>query len=399
MRGILGAAETRGSVSGNRPVGAGVVVACGVVELMSWGSLYYAVPVLLDRITAAEGWSTVSVTATYSAALVVSALLSPWVGRYVDAHGPCALVSGGVLLGAAGLLVVALAPTLAVLAAGMLVVGVGQAATLYPPVFAALTIWFGDRSAGALTVVSLFGGISSTVFAPVLAPVAETYNWRPTLLGVAAAFVLVTLPVAWWGMAAAWRPSVRHGESAGTSAIVRSARFRWLQVSMLLVGLSLYGVTLTLIPLAVEQGHSYAFAAVAFGLVGAGQVAGRLLYLPLSRLGGPRGRTLAQVAASIVVVAGLAVAAPSAVPLVLAALAAGAVRGVHTLATAMGVSDRWGAEGFGAMSGHFIRPVALAIAAAPFLASVLAVATGTHARAALVLAALTALGLLAARRT
>lgn len=377
-----------------------LVLTCGGIELLSWGCLYYAVPVVHDRMTATEGWSPVVLTLTYSSSLAVAALLSPRVGRLVDGHGLRDLVTVGAVAGAAGLLLVAAAPSPAVVALGMLVVGVGQAATLYPPVFAALTTRLGARSAAALTVVSLFGGISSTVVAPVLAPLAEGNGWRPALAGTACVYLLLMLPLARHGLRDPWRPAPGSTSSRRrVRRIVTSRRFRALQAAVLLGGLGLYGATLNLIPLARESGHDYAFAAVAFGLVGAGQVAGRLLYLPLAGRGGPRARVAAQVGASVLVLVVLAAVSRSAAALVAVALAAGAVRGLHTLVATIGISDRWGARDFGSLSGHFNRPVALAIAVAPFAGAGLASVTGSYAAAVLLLALLAALGLGAAVRT
>lgn len=373
------------------------VLTCGFVELFSWAALYYAVPVLMDLAARDTGWSLASMTAAYSGSLVVSALVSPRVGRLVDRHGPRILVTVGSLVGGIGLVAVAAARHPAVALAGMALVGLGQAATLYPPVFAALTIWHGERAASALTVVSLFGGASSALLAPVLAPVAESVGWREALLGVAVGYVVLTLPLAWWGLTAPWTAHAEPpppGHDVGE--IVTSRRFRATQASMLLVGLALYAATLNLVPLAREHGHSYATAALAFGLVGAGQVVGRLAYLPMARFGDPRLRTLVLVAAAVVVVGGLALA-PGTAGLMVAALLAGAVRGAHTLTVTLGVADRWGRTTFGELSGTFQRPVALAIAAAPFTGALLASAVGGFRAAALVFAALALLAVVTAR--
>jgi MFS family permease len=178
--------------------------------------------------------------------------------------------------------------------------------------------------------------------------------------------------------------------------IVRSRRFRAAQLSLLLAGVALFAVTLNLVPLARELGHSYGTAAVAFGLVGVGQIVGRLLYLPLGRIGDPTRRTMVLVAAAATVVAGLAVA-PGIAGLIVAAMLAGAVRGMHTLNVTLGVADRWGRVAFGELSGRFHRPVGLAIALAPFAGALLAGALGGFQAAALALAVVTIAGVVIAR--
>jgi MFS family permease len=378
-----------------------LIFSSGVIELMSWGALYYAVPVLYGPIGRDTGWSQVVLTLMYSCALIVAALLGPLVGAIIDSHGPRKLVIGGALIGAFGLVLMGLAPSPAVFAVGILTIGVAQSATLYPPVFAALTIWFGPRRNTALTIVSLFGGASSAVFAPVFATLSDEVGWRLTLMIVATVFAAVTSATAWFGLRARW-PSVQRAHPVDGAAplkdITGSARFRRLQLSMLLTGLGLYAVTLNLVALVQEQGHPYAFAALVFGLVGAGQVAGRLLYLPLARWGSPRGQTVFQVASAAAAIALLGFA-DTTTAIVVAAVVAGMVRGAHTLVTTTGVADRWGAAQFGALSGRFNRPVALGIAVAPFAGAGAAHLSGGYATATLAMACVTALALVPAIRT
>lgn len=368
---------------------------------MSWAALYYAVPLLMDLAGPDTGWSVAQMSAAYSGSLVVAALLSPSVGRMVDRRGPRVLVSGGVVIGAFGLVLVSQANGALVAIIGMCLIGCGQAATLYPSVFAALTIWHGERAATALTVVSLFGGASSAVLAPLLAPVAPDVGWRTTLVLVAGVYVVLALPVAWWGLNAWWNRELQPSTSApgaAVASIVRSRRFRAAQVTMVLIGVALYAVTLNLIPLATERGHSYATAALAFGLVGLGQVVGRLLYLPMAGIGDTRQRTAVLAGAAGVVVLGL-VWAPGAATLMVAATAAGAVRGAHTLTTTLGVADRWGRTSFGALSGAFQRPVGLGIAVAPFVGAWAAQVVGGFRAAAAVFAVLALAAIVVARET
>jgi MFS family permease len=64
------------------------------------------------------------------------------------------------------ILIVAAAPNLPVFVAGWLLAGLSMASTFYQPAFAALTRWWVPDHIRALTVVTLAGGLASTVFAP-----------------------------------------------------------------------------------------------------------------------------------------------------------------------------------------------------------------------------------------
>jgi hypothetical protein len=377
-----------------------LVACCGVVELVSWAGFYYTLPVLYQQIAVAEQWSTTALAAVFSGSMVVSALLSPRVGRAVDARGPRPVVGAGMAAGVCGLLTVAAAPNLVVLGLGAVLLGAAQAATLYPPIFAALTVWFGHANTAALTVVSVMGGLSSALAAPAMVAIAEGSSWRWAVVTVAGAVVGLGAPAVVWGLSGRW--PVRTPENREVIRTLPPAVFtpgyRWLQVCLTTSGAALYGVTLTAIPLVMERGHSAAFAGTVFAAIGLGQVAGRLLFVPLSRWGSPRLRTTVQVTACAVATGALALT-EARVGILAAALTAGAVRGAHILTVTTGLSERWGTGQFGLLSGHFQRPLGLAIAAAPFLVTALAHQVGSYAIAGMILAALTLLAVPGARRT
>lgn len=116
-----------------------VLAVLGLTQIVSWGVLYYAFPVLAPSISADTGWSLPQVTAAFSVALVASAGVGLLVGRRLDRRGPRAVMTIGSIVSALGLLGVAAAPGPLLFGAAWLLVGAGMAATLYPPAFAALT--------------------------------------------------------------------------------------------------------------------------------------------------------------------------------------------------------------------------------------------------------------------
>ncbi len=132
-----------------------MLAALCVTEIVSWGLLYYAFPVLAPRISADTGWSSVAVTSAFSAALVVSALAGVPVGRVIDRHGPRRIMTAGSVLGVVALVVIATAPGLPAFVIGWVIAGAAMAGVLYPPAFAAVTGWFSDRRLGALATLTL----------------------------------------------------------------------------------------------------------------------------------------------------------------------------------------------------------------------------------------------------
>ena len=65
-----------------------VLVVLSMTEIVSWGVLYYAFPVVAPSIAADTGWSIAEVTAAFSTGLVVSALLGIPAGRWLAGQLP-----------------------------------------------------------------------------------------------------------------------------------------------------------------------------------------------------------------------------------------------------------------------------------------------------------------------
>ncbi|MGH3321758.1 MAG: hypothetical protein ACRDN9_16610 [Streptosporangiaceae bacterium] len=64
--------------------------------------------------------------------------------------------------------------------------------------------------------------------------------------------------------------------------------------------------------------------------------------------------------------------------LIAVAIAAGALRGIHTLLQATAVADRWGTRAFGRINGVFTAPITAVIALAPGGGSLLAELLGGY---------------------
>jgi MFS family permease len=378
------------------------LVALCATEIVSWGVLYYSLPVAAGAVTRTEGWSHGQVFGAFSAGLLLSAVAGPRVGRLLDHRGPRPVMTVGSLVGVLGLLMVAVAPTLPLFLLGWLVVGLAQAAALYPPAFAALTRWYGAARAWPLTAVTLVGGLSSTVFAPVTELLVRQQGWRGAYVVLAIGYGVVTVSLHALFLTPAWHGDGRTPTPADARSQARTVtttrRFRLLQVSLTLVGLSMFAVTLNLIPLLSERGFGTTAAATVFGLVGAGQVLGRLAFTALPDGGGPHRRTLTIGVGSVLTLLLLAVLPGPAWALVAAAVLAGAVRGAFTLLQATAVSDRWGTANFGAVNGAFNVPLIAAIALAPAAGAVVADLLGGAGAAAGAFAALAAVGVLLGRR-
>lgn len=356
-----------GTTAGLRRV---LIVLC-TTEIISWGVLYYAFPVLLPTISTRTGWSLAAITAGFSASQIVAGLVGIPVGKLLDRHGPRAIMTTGSVVAVLALVALASARSLAWFIAAWLLAGVAMAGVFYAPAFAALTRWYGPRRVSALTALTLVAGLASTVFAPLTAVLNEHLDWRDTYLVLAGFLAVTTIPLHLLGLRLPW-PLIEHEAAHAPSAVARSRPFLVLVVAMSLGAFSVYAVVINLVPLLTERGMTTSAAAIALGLGGVGQVLGRLGYARLAARTAVRTRTLLILLASALVTTLLGVVPGPALLLIAGSVLAGVSRGIFTLVQATAITDRWGAVHYGQLNGLLIAPVMLTAAIAPWAGSALA---------------------------
>lgn len=366
---------------GQRPPRRALTALC-LTQVTSWGVLYYAFPVALTSITVDTGWSGAGVTAAFSTGLIVSAATGIPVGRLLDRYGPRPVMTGGSLLAVPALVLVALAPNMAVFVAGWTLAGVAMAAVFYQAAFAALTRWYGPRRVRALTTLTLAGGLASTLFAPATELLLRHHSWRVTYLILALVLAAVTIPAHALLLSPKWTPTRSrrppHRVDPRIRHILRSSSFLLLCGRLTVTAFALHAAGLALIPLLTDRGLSPSLAAITLGLLGAGQLLGRLGYGPLSTRTTPDTRTGIVLAAAAGGLLTLAVVPGPPAALIAAAVLVGATRGAATLLQATLVADHWGTTRYATLAGLFAAPITIAAALAPWAAAALAGGLGGY---------------------
>jgi MFS family permease len=392
-------AHLQAATSARQPVR---LAALALGQVVSWGILYYALIVAAPEISRETGWPLAAVTAAFSGGVVVSAVSGVAVGRVLDKRGPRLAMTTGSAVGGAGLVIVALAPDLIVFAAGWVVCGLAQSAVLYQAAFTVLTRRHGEQRHTPLTILTLAGGLASTVFAPVVAALLGVVDWRATFLILAALLAVITVPLHWFSLEREW-PHRGHEPDAApshtVSAVIRTRRFWLLELTMIVLSVSLLSATLAAVPLFMEKGLTFELAALGLGLIGAGQVIGRLVFLAR-----PRNAPPWVIVAAVATLAGVSLAALALVPgpawlLIVLGVVAGAVRGAYTLVQASAVADRWGTRNYGSINGTFMAPITIAAALTPAIGPAVAAGVGSFSAMVAIMAGAALAALVAARMT
>ncbi|MGA8113125.1 MAG: hypothetical protein WCA46_05640, partial [Actinocatenispora sp.] len=217
------------------------------------------------------------------------------------------------------------------------------------------------------------------MFAPLTGLLAAHLPWKHVYLVLALVLVAVTIPAHWWGLRLPWpAPAPAAPDQPGgrweqiPAVITRSRPFIVLVAVLAVTAFSTYALIIGQIPLLTGRGVSPATAAIAMGLGGLGQVAGRLGYQQLTAHTTARARTVLILTAAAATT-GLLAAIPGPTLLLIAGVVlAGAARGVFTLLRATAISERWGARHYGRLNGILSAPSLLAAAIAPAAAAGLA---------------------------
>ena len=172
---------------------------------------------------------------------------------------------------------------------------------------------------------------------------------------------------------------------------MQSAPFVLLTLANALTALAVFAVVINLVPMLVKQGMSRNLAALALGLGGVGQVAGRLGYARFAAATSVKSRGVIVLTGVAVSTAALSLAPSFPGLLIVLGMILGLARGIYTLVHATAITDRWGPEAYGALNGIMTAPALAASAVAPFAGAALAQILGSYAEAFLVLAALAGL--------
>lgn len=376
-----------------------LIPSLGLTQIVAWGSMFYAYGVLMQPMQDALGLSKPAIVGAYSVALLISGLLSTSAGSIIDRIGGRLLMGSGSLLAAlmlACLSRVQNATELYLVWAG---IGVAMSATLYQPAFAVITQVFGSDYRRAITHLTLFGGFASTVFWPLTQSLLQHVGWRETWLIYAAANLLLCLPIhvalpKGSGPAHGATPARTEKSATRLAAVLREPAFYLVTGAVTLNALVFAAMSLHMIPVLQAHGISAANAAWVGALVGPMQVLGRVLETTVGKRASTR--QVGMIAICLLPLSLLLLFASGPWLPVYAVFAAlyGIGNGVMTIVRGALPAELYGRAAYGAISGAMATPVQIAVAAGPFVASLLYAAGNGYPATLLALAGISAAGAL-----
>ncbi len=264
-------------------------IGLGITQIFAYGTLMYAYAILLPRMAVDLDMTLSTAFGIFSFGLFFGGLLSPLAGKLVDRFGGRWVMTLG--SAAAGLSLIALSFAqgraslffliLATESAGMFVmynVAFASVARLQSPI----------RPALAISVITLFGGIASTIFWPLTLWLYNMLGWEKTWQVLGLMLLIVCVPI---HFAALRGPQRRPEESTGDAqqdwpqlrGAARKRGMLWVVVSFVFSAYMMSAVMTLWVTNVEDLGHTAALAALAGAVIGPFKTIGRLFEMLVSR--------------------------------------------------------------------------------------------------------------------
>jgi MFS family permease len=173
-----------------------IVAGCFLTLLVSVGIGIYAPPVFLVPLQEHFGWSRAAISAGPSLAFLVSGVLSPFVGSWVDRYGARRLISIGAVIMAITFALFGTMQSLWQLYAISIIAPIGVSCAAFIPNQTLISNWF-EKKAGLAMGIALAGiGFGGLAIAPLGALLIEWLGWRLAYVALASLVPLLVLPTA-----------------------------------------------------------------------------------------------------------------------------------------------------------------------------------------------------------
>lgn len=277
-----------------------IVAASFLILFITVGIGLYAPPVFLVPLQEHFGWSRAAIATGSAIAAIVSGLVSPLVGVWIDRYGSRKVMATGALLMGAAFVLLSLINSLWQLYALNMLAAVGITCTAWIPNQTLISNWFikqrGLAMGAALTGIG-FGGL---VMAPLAAALIGRFGWRVAfaglgalILGIVAAVVLaiVRSRPADLGLRPDGASVGRRGDHAPNRPMdadppagmelgqsVRTRAFWIISIANFLAVFASLSIVAHLVAFLTDSGLARETAAGALGLTVGASVGGRVLF-------------------------------------------------------------------------------------------------------------------------
>ena len=352
-----------------------------VTQLIGWGTTFESVGVLGRRLAPDLGLANEIVFAGLSVMMLVSALLSPLVGRLLDRHGAARVMAAGSLFFAGGLVLLASATGIVTYAASWIILGFGGAFVLSAPAYTAVVEREGIDGKRTIAILMLFTGLSATIFWPLLSLSSDMIGWRTTLFLAAALHAFICMPLYLFCLPKPieYAPSDTTADLAPVPLTARDKKLAFLLVAMTaaIASFVTFGLSPSLLEVLHQSGATPEFAlqlAAARGVLG---ISARGVDMLLGKRGNPFITTVTGLSLMLIAFTCLLVLPASSYTLWIFIAFYGFGSGILVVARALLPLALFSPREYGRQATRLAMPQNIANAAAPIIFTALIDRTGT----------------------
>lgn len=262
-----------------------IVVLASFLSMLVVG-LIYSYGVFVKPLTQEFGWSRASISLAFSISIFLSTMSLP-LGRMSDLYGVRKVVAIGAVLTGGGLLLSSQISSLVEFCICIGIAGFGISALYVPPV-SAIARWFekGKGMATGFAVSALSGGMA--LFPPIIGTLIEKFGWRSTFL-VLGILVFLLLSISSFlirhdpgtlGLVPYGANKILKNEAMVECDLKTAARkkpFWYIYLVMVFTHISLFLVTVHVVPHAIGLGIDEITASTALTLLGICSMLARIL--------------------------------------------------------------------------------------------------------------------------
>ncbi|MCI5110255.1 MAG: MFS transporter [Marivita sp.] len=348
-------------------------MALGISQIIGYGTLMYAYAILLPHMAEDLGLTLSGVFGILSLGLFFGGMMSPLAGRLVDRYGGRWVMTLGSIVAAGAVMAMSRVDnTTGLFFAILLAEGAGMF-VLYNVAFASVArLDLAIPPQTSISIITLFGGVASTIFWPVTLALYNAMGWQDTWIVLGLLMLLTCTPIHFFALrgmevlpdSPPKSPRPNWPELTGR---LRRQGMLWMVISFVFSGYVMGAVMALWVTNVQDLGHSAALAAIAGAVIGPFKTVGRFFEMVVSRNLYPRVTYALSLALMTSGFAVLLVTGFTLPGLMLAAALYGMGDGIKTIARGTLPLALFGAKGYGTRLG-WISFVQMGInASAPFV--------------------------------
>ena len=171
-----------------------IVGAAFLVALYVGGVVFYGFTAIFEPIANDMGWSYAQISLAASLRGLELGFLAPVTGILTDRLGPRRLIFGGAVITTLGLFMISRTTSLATFYGAFALIAIGMSATTLTVLMTAIANWF-RLKIGIASGIAMSGFGFSGLMVPLIVRLIEVYDWRTTMIILAAGMLIIVLPL------------------------------------------------------------------------------------------------------------------------------------------------------------------------------------------------------------